>query len=78
MIMAETEDISWLRPKNGRHNLVAMTKEATVRETMAIQSWLRPALTHVGANKDYALFREQLDAVDALLRRSHLESMALG
>lgn len=54
-----------------------MTKEATARETVALQSWLRPALTHVGANKDYAKFREQLDAVDGLLRRSHLESMAL-
>jgi len=54
-----------------------MTKEATVRETIAIQSWLRPALTHVGANKDYALFREQLEVVERLLRRSHLESMAL-
>jgi hypothetical protein len=75
--MAETGKISWLRPKNGRHNLVTMTKQATVRETIALQSWLRPALTHVGANKDYAMFREQIETVDALLRRSHLEAMAL-
>ena len=54
-----------------------MTNKRTVVEAVAIQSWLRPALTHVGANKDYTLFREQLDAVDGLLRRSHLESMAL-
>jgi hypothetical protein len=54
-----------------------MTKEETVRETVAIQSWLRPALTPVGANKDYAQFREQIEAVDILLRRSHLEAMAL-
>ena len=54
-----------------------MTKQATVGQTVAIQSWLRPALTHVGANKDYALFREQLEAVDVLLRGAHLESMAL-
>ena len=44
---------------------------------MAIQSWLRPALTHVGANKDFAVFREQLDSVETLLRGSHLESMAM-
>ena len=30
----------------------------------------------VGANKDYANFREQLDGVEALLQGSHLESMA--
>ena len=77
MIMAETGRISWLRPKNARHNLVTMTNKASVGQTIAIQSWLRPALTHVGANKDYALFREQLDTVEALLRGSHLESMAL-
>jgi hypothetical protein len=75
--MAETGRISWLRPKNGRHDLVTMTKKATVGPTVAIQSWLRPALTHVEANKDYALFREQVETVDALLRHSHLESMAL-
>src|ERR1035437_5403699 len=77
MIKAETKRIFWLRPKNGRYVLVTMTKKATAREAVALQSWLRPALTHVGANKDYAQFRAQLDAVDALLRRSHLESMAL-
>lgn len=75
--MAETGRISWLRPKNGVHNLVTMTKKGAVRGTVAIQSWLRPALTPVGANKDYALFRAQIETVDALLRHSHLESMAL-
>jgi hypothetical protein len=54
-----------------------MTKEQPSGETIAIQSWLRPALTPVWANKDYALFREQLGAVDGLLRGSHLEAMAL-
>jgi len=75
--MAETRRISWLRPKNARYNLVTMTNKRAVRETIAIQSWLRPALTYVGANKDYALFREQLEGVDVLLRASHLEAMAL-
>lgn len=77
MIEAETRRISWLRPKNGRYVLVTMTKAAIAKETVALQSWLRPALTPVGANQDYAKFREQLDAVDGLLRRSHLEAMAL-
>jgi hypothetical protein len=54
-----------------------MKKERPTGETIAIQSWLRPALTHVGANKDFAVFREQLEGVDALLRGSHLESMAM-
>jgi len=54
-----------------------MKKERPIGETIVIQSWLRPALTHVGANKDYALFREQLEGVDGLLGGSHLESMAM-
>lgn len=54
-----------------------MTKKGAVRETIAIQSWLRPELTPVGANKDYASFREQLEAVERLLVDSHLEAMAL-
>ncbi len=52
-------------------------KQRPTGKIVAIQSWLRPALTHVGANKDYAMFREQLEAVDVLLRGSHLEAMAL-
>lgn len=54
-----------------------MTKAATVGQTIALQSWLRPALTPVGANQDYARFRAQIETVDALLRRSDLEAMAL-
>jgi hypothetical protein len=48
-----------------------------VAENIALQSWLRPALTVVGANKDYAEFRQMLESVDSLLRGSHLEAMAL-
>lgn len=54
-----------------------MKKERPIGEIISIQSWLRPALTAVGANKDYALFRDQLDGVEALMRGSHLESMAM-
>jgi hypothetical protein len=54
-----------------------MKKERPTGESIAIQSWLRPALTPVGANKDYALFREQLEGVETLLKGSHLESMAM-
>ncbi|MCC5023011.1 MAG: hypothetical protein J6386_09560 [Candidatus Synoicihabitans palmerolidicus] len=48
-----------------------------VGDEIALQSWLRPALTTVGPNKDYGQFREQLDAVDRVLRASHLASMAM-
>lgn len=48
-----------------------------VAPIITLQSWLRPALTVVGANKDYAEFRQMLEAVDGLLRGSHLEAMAL-
>ncbi|MCC5025951.1 MAG: hypothetical protein J6386_25590, partial [Candidatus Synoicihabitans palmerolidicus] len=48
-----------------------------VGDEIALQSWLRPALTTVGPNKDYGQFREPLDAVDRVLRASHLESMAM-
>lgn len=51
--------------------------QRTVAPEIALQSWLRPALTPVGRNKDYAAFRDQLEAVGSLLRASHLESMAL-
>lgn len=46
-------------------------------QNIALQSWLRPALTVVGANKDYDEFRGMLETVDGLLRGSHLESMAM-
>ena len=48
-----------------------------VTPNIALQSWLRPALTVVGANKDYAEFRQLLESVDSLLRGRHLEAMAL-
>ncbi len=48
-----------------------------VTPNIALQSWLRPALTVVGANKDYAEFRQMLESVDSLLRGSHLEAMAM-
>lgn len=75
--MAETTRKTWLRPRNDRYILVTMTKEAITGEKVALQSWLRPALTHVGANKDYEGFRAELGAVEGLLRASHLESMAM-
>ena len=52
-------------------------KQRRVGAEIALQSWLRPALTPVGANQDYARFRGQLDAVEGLLRDAHLEAMAL-
>ena len=63
--------------KNGRHNPIAMNKQRRVGETIAIQSWLRPALTPVIANKDFAVFREQLERVGGLLEGSLLEDMAM-
>ena len=54
-----------------------MTNKRAVEETLSIQSWLRPALTEVRANKDYEMFRDQIMAVDALLGKAHLEAMAI-
>jgi len=54
-----------------------MNKQRRVGETIAIQSWLRPALTPVMANKDFAIFREQLNKVGGLLEGSLLEEMAM-
>ncbi len=53
------------------------SKPRNVSASIALQLWLRPALTPVGANKDYAEFRQLLDGLDRLLRGSHLESMAM-
>lgn len=63
--------------KNGRHNPSTMKEQRRVGETIAIQSWLRPALTPVMANKDFAVFREQLQKVGGLLEGSFLEEMAM-
>ena len=53
------------------------SKPVTANSAIALQRWLRPALTPVGANKDYAEFRQQLEGLDGLLRGRHLESMAM-
>jgi hypothetical protein len=63
--------------KNGRHKPIAMNRQRRVGETIAIQSWLRPALTPVIANKDFAIFREQLERVGGLLEAGLLEEMAM-
>ena len=52
-------------------------KQRRVGAQIALQSWLRPALTPVGANQDYARFRAELGAVDALLGDAHVEAMAM-
>lgn len=52
-------------------------KPRRVGSEIALQSWLRPALTPVGANQDYAQFRAQLDDVDRLLQDAQLEAMAV-
>ncbi len=54
-----------------------MTKKRAVEETLSIQSWLRPELTEVKANKDYKEFRDQVLAVDTVLGKAHLEAMAI-
>jgi hypothetical protein len=54
-----------------------MTKDRTVGESVSIQSWLRPALTFVKANKDYRMFRDQIEAVDEVLGKAFLETMAV-
>ena len=77
IIEAETWSKSWLRPKNRLYNLVTMTKKRAVGETLSLQSWLRPALTEVKANKDYKMFHDQIMAVDAVLGKAHLEAMAI-
>jgi hypothetical protein len=53
------------------------SKPVSATSAIALQRWLRPALTPVGANKDYAEFRQQLEGLDGLLRGSHLETMAM-
>ena len=52
-------------------------KTEAVASKIALQTWLRPDLTPVGPNKDYAAFRDQLVAIDQLLMQSHLEAMAM-
>jgi len=46
-------------------------------EKVALQSWLRPALTPVGANCDYHRFRDELESIDVNVRASGAESLAV-
>ncbi|MCC5022086.1 MAG: hypothetical protein J6386_04440 [Candidatus Synoicihabitans palmerolidicus] len=52
------------------------TTEAVAPE-VALKTWLRPDLTPVGPNKDYAALRDQLAGLDQLLANSHLEARAV-
>ncbi|MCC5022509.1 MAG: hypothetical protein J6386_06805 [Candidatus Synoicihabitans palmerolidicus] len=52
------------------------TTEAVAPE-VALKTWLRPDLTPIGPNQDYAAFRDQLAGLDQLLANSHLEAMAV-
>lgn len=48
-----------------------------MRETIEIQTWLSPALTPVLSNRDYERFAGDLRSIDAMLRQSALEPMAV-
>ncbi|MCC5023716.1 MAG: hypothetical protein J6386_13475 [Candidatus Synoicihabitans palmerolidicus] len=52
------------------------TTEAVAPE-VALKTWLRPDLTPIGPNKNYAAFRDPLAGLDQLLANSHLEAMAV-
>ncbi|MCC5021435.1 MAG: hypothetical protein J6386_19315 [Candidatus Synoicihabitans palmerolidicus] len=52
------------------------TIEAVAPE-VALKTWLRPDLTPIGPNQDYAALRDQLAGLDQLLANSHLEAMAV-
>lgn len=45
--------------------------------TIALQSWLRPALTPVGANCDYERFRADLEPIEKSIRDSQVEKLAV-
>lgn len=46
-------------------------------EKVSLQSWLRPELTLVNPNRDYHLFRDQLNQISTALTRSWLEELAI-
>ncbi|MCC5023496.1 MAG: hypothetical protein J6386_12245 [Candidatus Synoicihabitans palmerolidicus] len=50
---------------------------AAVAPDVALKTWLRPDLTPVGPNKDYAALRDQLAGLYQLLANSHLEARAV-
>lgn len=52
-------------------------KEAPFHVQVAIQSWLRPALTPVSANIDYARFKATLDDISEVLSDGRLEAQAI-
>jgi hypothetical protein len=76
--MGENRLKTWIRPKNGLYIWFVLTNSDPVpNDTIAIQGWLRPALTPVLANRDYDRFAEELSEVDALIRNSAVEEMAV-
>jgi len=54
-----------------------MKNPTTFREQIAVQSWLRPALTPVPANVDYTRFKGILEDIEQILRTSGLERQAV-
>jgi hypothetical protein len=52
------------------------TKTTLVSREVAIQSWLRPALTPVRANRDYEKFARTIEDLDRLVIVCHLEDLA--
>lgn len=74
---AENRRFCWSRPKQGLYNLCVTKNNDPSEQNIAIQSWLRPALTPVVRNVDYKRFTETLDTVSALLRESCLEAQAV-
>jgi hypothetical protein len=57
--------------------VLKQNSRTSVADQISLQSWLRPELTSVGANKDFHEFRTQLRLLNTLLEKSHLESMAM-
>jgi len=56
---------------------VTKQNNAVSSETLAIQSWLRPALTPVLQNRDYERLVADLSWLDATLRRTGMEELAV-
>lgn len=75
--MAEAQVFSWLRPKKGLYDFGVNKNNVPSEPQVAIQSWLRPALTPVGANADFHRYKQTLDDISSTLRTSGLENQAI-
>ena len=75
--MGQNRVFSWLWPKIGLYICCVKKNKTPTVPDIAIQSWIRPELSPVSANKDFEKFSNTIRDVDQVLTGSKLEQFAI-